>query len=353
METLKLKATSFEWFTEKDGYTSSISLYYGYFEKLPNIKSIDNVNITASRRWVLSELKNDIVIQHFNQEYVPERNKNFYHLHFFILKNNVMIHLSGHTIEIIFSPELENEAQELQNKMLRFIEKPTKKESYISLIVSGGSGLTTRRINIKKPRVNFGYHYNEDFKEVHQNILKNIRKQNTKGLYLFHGEPGTGKSTYIKHLIHQQTKEVIFLSPKIAGNLEDFSLTNLLMNRKNCILVIEDAEGLVVSINNKHNSGLSFLLNITDGLLGDSLGIQIIATFNTDVRNIDKALLRKGRLTAMYEFKKLSIDRANALLEKLGKNVRVTTEMSLTDIFNLDEKTYYEPKIRKAIGFGN
>lgn len=352
METLKLKATSFEEFKEARGYISPMSLYFGYFGKLPNFKSIDKVDITASRKWVLSELKDEIVIQHYSQEYVPEKDKNFYAVHFFILKNNIILHLFWDKIEIFFCPELENEAQELQNRMLCFIKKP-KKENHISLIVSDRDGLTTKRIELKKPRVNLNFHYNENFKEAHQKILKNIRKQNTKGLYLFHGEPGTGKSTYIKHLIHQQTKEVIFLSPKIAGNLEDFSLTNLLMNRKNCILVIEDAEGLVVSRDNKHNSGLSFLLNITDGLLGDSLGIQIIATFNTDVRNIDKALLRKGRLTAMYEFKKLSVDRTNTLLEKLGKNMQLTTEMSLTDIFNWDEKTHYEPKIRKAIGFNS
>src|SRR5690606_41754900 len=103
----------------------------------------------------------------------------------------------------------------------------------------------------------------------------------------------------------------------------------------NCILIIEDAEELVISRDNKQNSGLSFLLNLTDGLLRESLGIQIIATFNTDVRNIDKALLRKGRLSAIYEFKKLSVNRTNVLLEKLGKDVCVNTEMSLADIFNL------------------
>src|SRR5690606_24060168 len=353
METLNLKTASFDLFKNANRVISPMSLYYGYFEEIPNSKEIGNVDITASRKWILSELKNEIIKENYSQTYCPEKKKNLYSLHFFILKNNIIIRLTGDYTELFFSPDLEDEAEQLQKRMLVF-QKKKQKKAEICLIVRGSdSRLQTRGIELKKPKLNFGLHYNDDFKEVHQNILKNIRKQNTKGLYLLHGEPGTGKSTYIKHLIHQQTKEVIFLSPRIAGNLEDFSMTEFLIRRKNCILIIEDAEELVISRDNKQNSGLSFLLNLTDGLLGESLGIQIIATFNTDVRNIDKALLRKGRLTTIYEFKKLSVNRTNVLLKKLGKDVCVNTEMSLADIFNLDKETYYEPKIRKAIGFGN
>jgi glucose-1-phosphate thymidylyltransferase short form len=80
------------------------------------------------------------------------------------------------------------------------------------------------------------------------------------------------------------------------------------LNNKNSVFVIEDAEELITSREEVRNSNLSMLLNLTDGLLGESLGIQIIATFNTDVKNIDKALLRKGRLSQIYAFKALSIE---------------------------------------------
>jgi ATP-dependent 26S proteasome regulatory subunit len=170
---------------------------------------------------------------------------------------------------------------------------------------------------------------------------------------LFHGLPGTGKSTYIKSLIHQQNKKVIFLSPKTAGNLDDMAFTEFLLDNPNCVLVIEDAEELILSRDNNHNSRLSFLLNLTDGLLGESLGIQIIATFNTDLKNIDKALLRKGRLTSIYDFKPLTLDKTNMLLKKLGHDVVVANSLSLADIFNFEIDTNYQPKLRKAVGFGN
>jgi ATP-dependent 26S proteasome regulatory subunit len=170
---------------------------------------------------------------------------------------------------------------------------------------------------------------------------------------LFHGHPGTGKSTYIKYLIHQLKKKVIFISPKMAGELDNLSMTPFLLENRNSVLVIEDAEELITSREEVRNSNLSMLLNLTDGLLGESLGIQIIATFNTDVKNIDKALLRKGRLSTIYEFKPLALDRTNSLLSKLGYNVEVDCPLSVADIFNFDKDNHYIPKLRKAVGFGN
>src|SRR5690606_9543257 len=114
---------------------SQMSLYYGYFEEIPNIKIINNVDITASRKWVLSELKNEIIKEHYHQQYVPEKEKNFYYGHFLILKNNIMIHLSNSNsvIELFFEPNLEAEAEQLQKRML-VLQNKREKTTEISLI---------------------------------------------------------------------------------------------------------------------------------------------------------------------------------------------------------------------------
>ena len=149
-----------------------------------------------------------------------------------------------------------------------------------------------------------------------------------------------------------QDEEVIFLSPKMAANLDNMAFTEFLLDNPNIILVIEDAEELIVSRNNHGNSHLSFLLNLTDGLIADSLGIQIIATFNTDVKNIDKALLRKGRLTAIYEFKELTAKKANELSKHLGlEYFDALQPMSLADIFNYKEANFSIGTEKVKIGF--
>lgn len=94
------------------------------------------------------------------------------------------------------------------------------------------------------------------------------------------------------------------------------------------------------------------MLNLSDGLLAESLGIQVIASFNTNISNIDKALLRKRRLTALYEFKELSIIKAAALIEVLGfKNRSITKPMTLADIYNIEETAFQLKPERNTIGF--
>jgi Ran GTPase-activating protein (RanGAP) involved in mRNA processing and transport len=77
------------------------------------------------------------------------------------------------------------------------------------------------------------------------------------------------------------------------------------------------------------------LLNLSDGLLGDAMHQQIIATFNCDLQTVDSALLRKGRLIANYEFSKLDVESSKILSEKLGfKAADIQEPMSLAEIYN-------------------
>jgi tRNA A37 threonylcarbamoyladenosine biosynthesis protein TsaE len=66
-------------------------------------------------------------------------------------------------------------------------------------------------LDITKPKLDIEDNYNDDFKETHQTILKRLSKKNDKGLVLLHGKPGTGKTSYIRYLIANLNKDVIFL----------------------------------------------------------------------------------------------------------------------------------------------
>jgi hypothetical protein len=350
--TIKLQNNSFEIYTSGGIYINYKRMFHAYFNAIPNSIEIEEIATDKFLKWVLEEYKEQIQIQHFKKQYDHNEKRNTYEDHFIFIKSGVVINLYYNSVYILFLPSEEKTALVIQEKCVQFsLKRKTKK--HISFIVSHPSyGLTTKKLEIKKPKMDFETHYNSDFKEIHKTIAKNCRKKGTKGLYLFHGQPGTGKSTYIKYLIHNQTKEVIFLSPKMASNLDDINLTNFLLDNPNCILVIEDAEEIIISRDNQQNTRLSFLLNLTDGLLSESLGIQVIATFNTDLKNIDKALLRKGRLTTLYEFKPLTPQKTNTLLKKLGHQFEVDKEMTLADIYNIEKDNLYIPAIRKAVGFG-
>jgi SpoVK/Ycf46/Vps4 family AAA+-type ATPase len=101
----------------------------------------------------------------------------------------------------------------------------------------------------------------------------------------------------------------------MAEMLSEPSIIPFLMKHKNSVLVIEDAERVISERQgNGSSAGVSNILNLTDGILGDCLNIQIIATFNMARERIDSALLRKGRLVAEHKFDKLTIEESNLLL---------------------------------------
>jgi hypothetical protein len=120
----------------------------------------------------------------------------------------------------------------------------------------------------------------------------------------------------------------------------------------NSILILEDCESLLVHRENGlgNGSALSNLLNLGDGLLSDALSINVICTFNADIKKIDDAILRKGRLLARYEFKELHLSKARFLAQKIGKNANIDHPMTVSDIYNFDD-TSFENKSAKSIGF--
>lgn len=230
--------------------------------------------------------------------------------------------------------------------------KKDKSKPKISLIHSSFSSLATTKMKIKIPEISIEDNYNDDFFPIHETIINRLQKKNDKGLVLLHGKPGTGKTYYLRYLISQLRKDVIFLPPNMAASITDPGLIELLLENKNSIFVVEDAENILIDRNQTGSSAVSALLNLTDGLLSDCMNIQIICSFNTDLSRLDKALLRKGRLIAKYEFNELDVVKAQALSDKLGFKNKIEKPMTLTDIYNQDEKSY-ETQIskRKPMGF--
>lgn len=192
--------------------------------------------------------------------------------------------------------------------------------------------------------------YNEDFLEVDDVISTFMGKQES-GIVLLHGEPGTGKTTYIKHLICKFTdREFIFVQNDFVSDLLKPTFIAFLLQNKNAVLVIEDAEKVVVPRDHSSESSVvSTILQLTDGLFSDFLNIKIICTFNTDIDRIDKALLRKGRMVAKYSFAALSPEKTAALAKKLGHE-EVEGGLTLAEIFGYDKLEFRNVEKRK-IGF--
>lgn len=193
--------------------------------------------------------------------------------------------------------------------------------------------------------------YNEGFDDVHKSIVQSVLNDKN-GLYLLYGEPGTGKSTYIRHLIsacETDKRKFIYVPSKLFEDFTDPAILPFLLRNRGCVFIIEDCEDLITVDDGERSDSIADLLNMTDGILADALNIKIICTFNTDYTKIDEALLRPGRCKCKYEFTLLDKDRANKVAKKLGLK-EVDKDVSLAELFN-PELEFKTDKKKKRIGF--
>lgn len=351
---LKIKVSEMALFDDRQNIANCSRIFYAYFESIPSSIVMYGINYKSAMKWINCALSDQIAKKHSRQfrNYTAKKMK--YTVINYVLKCGIVIKVEEvGDVMLLYSDESENVAEKIANEM-RKLRRITRTSS-LSIIVNEGNCLKLVDIKSKKPKLSISENYNDDLASLHHRLLKDLKKKDNSGLYLFHGIPGTGKSTYIRCLMHYLNKRVIFLPPKVAGNLDSPELVSILIAEPNSVLIIEDAEDLLVSREKDNASSISMLLNLTDGMLGESLGIQVICTFNSSLVNIDRALMRKGRLKAMYEFKPLSIMKSMSLLNKLGISERIVKEpMTLADIYNIHEQKFeFNLQNRKTIGFAH
>ncbi len=210
------------------------------------------------------------------------------------------------------------------------------------------------KFNINLPETfDIGLNYGGHFESISNKIITSLH-ENSSGLYMLHGRPGTGKTTYIRYLASVLKKDVIFFPTSFVDEITNPSILSLLKKKQDCVMILEDAEKALTKRSLSDQPSLvSTLLNMTDGILGDILKLNVIVTYNCDRQDIDEALLRRGRLKAEYSFQGLKQDEAKKLIKKLDIDIKPEDNMTLADIYyaKSDEeligniKTLEKPKI--------
>ena len=338
-------------------YDSDINVekfYIAYFNEIPNCINVPDLDCMKANEWFAETYWNEIKDVYFKEMYLKkgEQLSNVFEEVYYFLYDDLIIYMKTTDCSVKFFFRKTDYAKivSIVSCIMKFRERKSNNPK-ISLLVYREKGLVTEKLDITKPKLSINDNYNDDFKDIHKVILKRLKKRNDKGLILLHGKPGTGKTSYIRYLLSFVKKKVIFLPPNMAAAITNPELIAVLMKNSNSVFVIEDAENIIVDRERNGYSPVSALLNITDGLLSDCLNIQIICSFNTDISKVDNALMRKGRLIAKYEFKELEVEKAQALSNKLGFNFNINSPLTLSDIYNQEEKDFQQTKSNHQIGF--
>jgi len=337
----------------RDGYLDESSLYTLYFKYLPNRVAVADIDCRAGLDWCLAHYTASITHCYYNEHYMPDRTTaDETTCVYLVLKKDLLLTFDCTKQEVIllFRETPRAAINTLADGLLAFKKINKTTQAKIGLLTTQYSELQIDFIAIQELDTKVHLFYNDDFLPVHKRIQERLLQQDAKGLVLLHGLPGTGKTSYIRYLIRQLNKEVIFIPPNMAYALTNPDFIKLMAEHKNSVLVIEDAELLLKDRTAEGVSPVSGLLNLTDGLLSDCLHLQIICTFNIPLHKIDPALLRKGRLLARYEFKELEPHKANALSKHLGLEVCFDKATTLTDVVNQDEPAFVQ-KEPAGVGF--
>ncbi len=199
-------------------------------------------------------------------------------------------------------------------------------------------------------------HYGNGFSDwAHK--LQQVIENKASSLSILQGPPGTGKTTFLRWLIANSGKEVDFyflpatcIDLLSNPNMTHFWLRECRNSRLPKVLIVEDAEVLLLKRAAESSQSVANLLNITDGIMGDALRFHIICSINCPFSEIDPALLRSGRLAASWVFRPLEPDQANELASKLGRSFpNSSSPITLADIYASEPCGHMETK--KTIGF--
>ena len=250
----------------------------------------------------------------------------------------------------IFSSSLEKASNRLAQTLdlYRIAEVP-EKACFEIIKPSIGNGYSSRTTYLHEARIQteeeLRLHYGSDFLPWKESILSTLAKK-CAGIHLLRGDPGTGKTSFIRYLVEmlRTTHRFYFLPSYEYARVGNGTLIEFLHDERDehrnlqFVVVMEDAEAVLMPRKVDTGFSVSAMLNLTDGLLGEGLNLQFICTVNCEIAELDPAIVRPGRLRTARDFRLLTHSEAIELARHRGLPVpRQRREYSLAEIYNSDE----------------
>jgi hypothetical protein len=188
--------------------------------------------------------------------------------------------------------------------------------------------------------------YSEEVVDDFYFAVAELQREDPIGrLLLLDGSPGTGKTYFIRGLIHEVLDAIFVLVPShMVEDLAGPELVPMLIRARSLagsdkpiVLLIEDADKALVPREDQKGSltAISALLNVSDGILGSALNLRIVCTTNAKIDEIDSALKRPGRLSRQIHIGLLSAEKAAEIYFRITgtEGVQFDGPLSLAEVY--------------------
>jgi hypothetical protein len=221
--------------------------------------------------------------------------------------------------------------EKLDDCVIDFQEESS--QTKLNTITIGASGLEIEPLQLKGLDSEIDMYYNELTLKSVNKLIKTIKKSD-KGLSIFFGPRGSGKTSILTNISDKLDRIIIF----IPNNLIESTINNpefkkFLMKHPKPVIVLDDCEVIFNDVYYKSNVVVNNLLQMIDGFLSDSIDLNVIAIFNTDDESdIDQSLLECNNLLDVVEFERLDEEESNDLSIHLGSKKKYKNKTKLIDI---------------------
>lgn len=186
-------------------------------------------------------------------------------------------------------------------------------------------------------------------------IIEDMKTDDPCGrMVLYSGPAGTGKSYLIRGMMEAINDGMfIMIPPTMVGEIANPELVSTLIKTKErkdvlgpTVLVIEDADVCLLPRDGGNLGLISNLLNFSDGIVGSLLDIRVVCTTNALQDNIDKALLRPGRICKRVEIPDLDAEHAHRVYTRLtGKRHPRLVSQTLAAVYSKARDDGWKPPV--------